>query len=88
MRDSCVSKHNHPISKTCNTLSTLSWDLVFSFVGFPSPWGSYGKGVNNMPIFRLINIPYDPQTQKFGKLTKQTKKIPVIGGGDACQVSS
>ena len=36
--------------------------------------------------FRLVNIEFDPNTQKFGKVTKKTESFGMIGGADACQV--
>ena len=36
--------------------------------------------------FRLVNIDFDPKTQKFGKVTKKTESFGMIGGADACQV--
>ena len=38
--------------------------------------------------FRFVNIQYNPQTQKFGNLSKESSEVDMIGGGDTCQVST
>ena len=36
---------------------------------------------------RIVNIQYNPQTQKFENLSSTMTEVDKIGGGDACQVS-
>ena len=39
-----------------------------------------------MIFFRIVNIQYNPLTQKFENSTKTITEVDKIGGGDACQV--